>query len=122
MKNTILLIIGIAALILAAMGVFVPVLPTTPFVLLAGGCFSISSPKLSAWLKKSKFFGSYIENYENNTGIPKKVKIKAICIVWTGIILSMILLQNILINSILVLIAACISIYLGKMKVKKESD
>lgn len=122
MKNTILLIIGLISLILGAIGVFFPVLPTTPFVLLAGGCFSASSPRLSAWLKKSKFFGSYIENYENNTGIPKKVKIKAICIVWTGIILSMILLQNILINGILLLIATCVSIYLGKMKVKKESD
>lgn len=118
MKNTILLIIGLISVILGAIGVFVPVLPTTPFVLLAGGCFSISSPRLSAWLKKSKFFGSYIENYENNTGIPKEVKIKAIIALWAGIILSMFLIQNIILNSILLLIAVCVSIYLGRMKTK----
>ena len=118
MKNTILLIIGLISVILGAIGVFVPVLPTTPFVLLAGGCFSISSPRLSAWLKKSKFFGSYIENYENNTGIPKEIKIKAIITLWAGIILSMFLIQNIILNSILLLIAVCVSIYLGRMKTK----
>ncbi len=118
MKNTILLIIGLISVILGAIGVFVPVLPTTPFVLLAGGCFSISSPRLSAWLKKSKFFGSYIENYENNTGIPKEVKIKAIITLWAGIILSMFLIQNIILNSILLIIAVCVSIYLGRMKTK----
>lgn len=118
MKNTILLIIGLISFTLGAIGVFVPVLPTTPFVLLAGGCFSISSPRLSAWLKKSKFFGSYIENYENNTGIPKKVKIKAIVTVWAGIILSMFLIQEMIINSILLIIAVCVSIYLGKMKTR----
>ncbi len=118
MKNTILLIIGLISVILGAIGVFVPVLPTTPFVLLAGGCLSISSPRLSAWLKKSKFFGSYIENYENNTGIPKEIKIKAIITLWAGIILSMFLIQNIILNSILLLIAVCVSIYLGRMKTK----
>jgi len=118
MKNTFLLIIGLISLILGGVGIFVPVLPTTPFVLLAGGCFSISSPRLSAWLKKNKFFGSYIENYENNTGIPKKVKIKAIVTLWAGIILSMVLILDRIINSILLLIAVCVSIYLGKMKTR----
>jgi uncharacterized membrane protein YbaN (DUF454 family) len=118
MKNTILLIIGLISIILGAIGVFIPVLPTTPFVLLAGGCFSISSPRLSAWLKKSKFFGSYIENYENNTGIPKEVKMKAIVTLWAGIILSMVLIQNMTLNCLLMLIAVCVSIYLGKMKTR----
>lgn len=118
MKNTVLLIIGLVSLILGVIGVFIPVLPTTPFVLLAGGCFSISSPRLSVWLKKSKFFGSYIENYENHTGIPKEVKMKAIVTLWAGIILSMALIKNMILNCILLLIAVCVSIYLGKMKTR----
>ena len=66
---------GIVALILGAIGVFLPLLPTTPFVLLAAYCFSKSSEKLHQWLLNHKVFGALISDWENHGVIQTKVKV-----------------------------------------------
>jgi uncharacterized membrane protein YbaN (DUF454 family) len=79
---------------LGTLGVFLPVLPTTPFVILAGVCFSASSPKMYEVIRKSKFFGPYIENYRNKTGVPLSVKITSIISMWLLLALSVFLVQK----------------------------
>jgi len=64
------LLVGIAIL-----GIFLPILPTTPFLLLAAVCYARSSEKLYNWLLNSKYLGSYIRNYREKRGIPLKIKI-----------------------------------------------
>ncbi|MGH1578043.1 YbaN family protein [Planktotalea sp.] len=66
--------LGALALTLGALGVVLPVLPTTPFVILAAFAFGKSSPRLHAWLLNSRFFGPMIKDWEAHGVIPTKVK------------------------------------------------
>lgn len=81
-KKIVLFTAGCLSIFLGTLGVFLPVLPTTPFVILAGICFSASSPKIYTIIRKSKFFGPYIENYREKTGVPRSVKAVSIFSLW----------------------------------------
>lgn len=59
-------------------GAFLPVLPTTPFLLIALWCFSKSSPKLEAWLLSHPKFGEPLRNWRENGAIPRRAKIAAV--------------------------------------------
>jgi len=67
-------IAGIAALLLGAIGVVLPLLPTTPFVILAAFCFSRSSERLHRWLLNQRLFGPMIRDWETYGVIPLKIK------------------------------------------------
>ncbi|ULQ59502.1 YbaN family protein [Brucepastera parasyntrophica] len=82
MRKILLLAAGVLALLLGTVGIFLPILPTTPFVLLAGICFSFSSQKAYNLLLKSRFFGPYIENYRTKKGVPVAAKVRGIVSLW----------------------------------------
>jgi uncharacterized membrane protein YbaN (DUF454 family) len=65
---------GVAALILALIGVVVPGLPTTPFVLVAGACFVRASPRAHAWLLRNRLFGPMLREWEEHRSVPRRVK------------------------------------------------
>jgi uncharacterized membrane protein YbaN (DUF454 family) len=65
---------GALSLLLGAIGVVVPGLPTTPFVLLAGACFVRASPRAHAWLLRNKTFGPLLREWEQHRSIPRRVK------------------------------------------------
>ena len=88
-KSVLLTTLGFIFLGFGAVGAALPVMPTTPFVLLAAACFSAGNKKISVWLQKSPFFGPYIENYRTHQGIKKSLKIKSVVFLWTGLIISM---------------------------------
>lgn len=71
----ILLLLGWLSLLLGFIGIFLPILPTTPFVLLSAYLFSKSSVKLHRWIKKNKTMGPLIDDWEKYKSISKKVKI-----------------------------------------------
>jgi hypothetical protein len=123
MNKTYKILLNICGLIfvgLAILGIFLPLLPTTPFLLLASACFFRGSDKLYNWLINSKYFGTYIKNYRENKYIPLKVKISAICLLWVTIIISTIFVVKILWITILAFaIASAVTlhiVYLGKNK------
>ena len=111
-RNIILVAVGFIFLAFGAIGTFLPVLPTTPFVLLAAACFSVGSPKLKNKLKKSEFFKSYIEYYESSKGVPKKTVKKSIIFVWIGLIISILITRKLWIAILLIVIGIGVSIYL----------
>jgi hypothetical protein len=84
----ILIGIGSISLGLGFIGIFMPILPTTPFVLLTFVCYIKSSEKLAKWLLTNKRFGPYIDNYINNKAITRKARNKSIATLWIGISLS----------------------------------
>jgi uncharacterized membrane protein YbaN (DUF454 family) len=88
-KKRLLIILGFVFLLLGGIGIFVPILPTTPFVLLAAGCFT-SSKKLSNWLENSKLFGEYIVNYRERKGLSKKTVIKSLSFLWIMLAISVV--------------------------------
>nr|WP_216612077.1 YbaN family protein [Vibrio sp. RE86] len=70
----ILNIVGMLSLILGVIGIFLPLLPTTPFILLASACFMRSSPKFHRWLHSHKTFGPILDNWHQNRAVTAKVK------------------------------------------------
>jgi uncharacterized membrane protein YbaN (DUF454 family) len=74
MKNWIRILLVIAGTLfvgLGIIGIFIPVLPTTPFLLLAAACYARSSRKFHEWLLNNRWFGDYIRNYLQGKGFPK---------------------------------------------------
>ena len=79
------MIAGVLAVLLGAIGVFVPLLPTTPFLLLAAACFIRSSERLYTWLTHHRWLGSYIRNYREHHAVTLRAKVVALVLLWTVI-------------------------------------
>ncbi len=78
--------LGLASLVLGVIGIFLPLLPTTPFIILAAFFFSKSSKKLHRWLRQHSVFGGPLRDWENNKVIKTKYKIIATVMVAAGLI------------------------------------
>jgi hypothetical protein len=76
---------GTLCVALAVLGLFLPVLPTTPFLLLAAVCYARSSERFYHWLLTNRWFGAYIRNYREGRGIPLWHKVLAISLLWLTI-------------------------------------
>ena len=119
-RKYLLIAAGILCSILGVVGIFVPVLPTTPFLLLAAACFVRSSEKLYNRLLNNRFFGNYIRNYIEGKGLPLNIKIVTIILLWVTISISIIFgVQNPVIRIILVVIALGVSFHIIKIKTRK---
>jgi uncharacterized membrane protein YbaN (DUF454 family) len=82
LRKWILMAIGIVAVTLGVIGIVVPLLPTTPFLLLAAACFVRSSERLYAWLIHHKWFGDYIRHYREHRAIASRVKVVVLVLLW----------------------------------------
>jgi uncharacterized membrane protein YbaN (DUF454 family) len=119
-------LIGCLAVALGILGVFLPLLPTTPFLLLASACFARGSTRLHHWLQTNKVFGKYLRDYENGKGIPLRGKVWALIFMWSSMGYSIWRLHDRLALQILVaLIGTCVTIYLTRfvptMQVHKDN-
>jgi len=101
-------------------GVALPVMPTTPFVLLAAICFSAGNDKFTEWLQKNRVFGPYIENYRNKRGISIWHKIGSIAFLWTGLVVSMAVVRELWIYLTLSAVGIGVTIHLLLIKTKKR--
>ena len=95
------------------LGIVLPLLPTTPFLVLAAICFSRSSERFHNWLLNNKWFGSYIKNYREGKGISLRQKVVVLSLLIFTIGYSCIfLLNHIAVRVILLLVAVGISIHI----------
>lgn len=76
------IVLGSFALVLGVVGIFMPLLPTTPFLLLAAALYCRSSKRLYEWLLNQKRLGPYIRNFREYKAIPLRVKILSVTLVW----------------------------------------
>lgn len=76
---------GTICLVLGAIGVFIPLLPTTPFLLLSATFYLRSSERMYRWLFENRYFGEYLRNYKDGRGIPLRTKLFAVAMLWAAI-------------------------------------
>lgn len=76
-----LITLGSLSLALGTLGVFLPVLPTTPFLLLTAACYARGSTRIYNWLMNNRYFGAYIRSWRNEKRIPARIKILAITMI-----------------------------------------
>ncbi|OPX44454.1 inner membrane protein YbaN [Ruminiclostridium hungatei] len=115
-KKYILLGIGSIALALGMIGVVVPLLPTTPFLLLASFCYIRSSDRLHRWLMNHRLFGRLLYNYTTHRAVKRNVKITALVSLWLSLAISMYVAGSMHLIIFLVLVGIGVSIHLLKLK------
>jgi len=101
---------------LGVLGIFLPVLPTTPFLLLAAACFVRSSRRFYLWLVNHKHLGPWIRDYLEGNGIPLKGKVYAIGLMWLSIGLSCYLVPMIWARGFMLTSAVLVSLYILRQK------
>ena len=112
-----LIIAGTIFTVLGFIGIFVPLLPTTPFLLLAAACYARSSKKIYAWLLNNKLCGKYIKGYIERKGLPFNIKLFSIVFLWTAIVLSaLFVVMTSLLKILLLLIAICVRVHVLHLK------
>lgn len=117
----ILIVAGSFCLMLGIIGIFLPLLPTTPFLLLSAACYFRASERAYHWLINTKWLGNYIRNYREGKGIPLIVKIITISLLWITIGFSaLFVVQILLIRIILFLIATGVTIHILSIRTLKN--
>ena len=117
LKKITYVILGSLFMALAFLGLILPLLPTTPFLLLASYFYLRSSKKLHRWLLDNKIFGKYLSDYQKSRSIPNKIKIIVLVILWITILSTILFfLDNFIIRVLLVLIAILVSIHILRLK------
>lgn len=113
----ILVILGTLSAGLGILGIFLPLLPTTPFLILAAACYARSSQRFYNRLLNNRWFGSYVRNYRERRGISLKIKIISISTLWITITCSTLFAVKILwVRVVLFLIAAAVSWHILSFK------
>lgn len=117
-----LIVLGTLFLATGTVGIFLPLLPTTPFFLLAAACYARSSKRFYHWLLYNRLFGSYIRNYREGKGIALRVKVLTLALLWGTIIYSAFFVVDALYwQIILLVIAVGVTIHILKTRTLKHN-
>jgi hypothetical protein len=117
-KRRLMVAAGFACLLLGALGILIPVLPTTPFLLLAAGLFLRSSTRLYQWITAHRVFGPFILNYRLYRAVPRRSKIAAIVLLWLTIGSSILWAVDAWwLRALLLVVAVAVTLHLARMKV-----
>ncbi|MCW4010492.1 MAG: YbaN family protein [Candidatus Bathyarchaeota archaeon] len=93
-KRAVFTVLGTIFLGLGAIGIVLPLLPTTPFLLASAACYLNGSERMHRWLLNNKLFGSYIKNYREGKGMSARAKIFTLTLLWVTILYSAFFVVN----------------------------
>lgn len=99
-----------------------PVLPTTPLLLLASFCYIRSSNRMYNWLINHKILGAYIHNYVTHRAVKRSIKIGALIFLWLTLAISILIISNLHIRLFLFIVGVGVSIHLLTLKTLKEDE
>ena len=120
-KKLVFIALGSVSLSLGVIGLFLPILPTTPFLLFSSYCFLRSSEKLHRWLLSRKILGRYIYNYITYRAISLSAKIVSITFLWITLAISIFLINNWIIRAVLLFIGFAVTIHLLMLRTIEKS-
>lgn len=116
MKQNIYRILGGLCVLAGIIGVFLPVWPTTPFLLAAALLFAKSSPRLYFWMTRNEYLGSFIRNYREKCGVPRVVIFRALAFLWITLAVSAFLVDTAWVRVLLALVGIGVSAHLLMLK------
>ena len=106
---------------LGVAGIFLPLLPTTPFLLLSAACFARSSERFHSWLLEHPRLGPYIQGYLDGSGIPFKAKIYTLIVMWSSLLLTaFVLVDSPYPKIILPLVGAGVTLYICRLPTRRS--
>jgi uncharacterized membrane protein YbaN (DUF454 family) len=121
MKKRLLIVAGTLSTAIGIIGIIVPILPTTPFLLLAAACYLRSSERFYRWLLNNRLFGTYIGDYLAGRGMPLKTKVFTLLLLWIAIGISVCAgTQDLVVRIVLGLVAVGVTLHIILIKVKKQ--
>lgn len=112
-----LVVLGWLAVVLATLGVVLPLLPTTPFLLLAAWCFARSSPRFHAWLLYRSWFGPYLRHWQEHRALPPGAKGKAVVMIVLTFAISLWLVDMMWVRVLLLTIMAVLLTFMLRLPV-----
>jgi uncharacterized protein len=118
-RRAALLVCGTLSLGLGVVGIFVPLLPTTCFLLVAAWCYARSSSRLYDRLMRARWIGSYLRRYRDERAIPPHVKVASLVMMWITIGYSVFVFPNWLIRAALLLTAFAVTWHLVRLPAAK---
>ncbi len=122
MKRYLLIVAGSISLALGIIGIFLPVLPTTPFLLLSAACWVKSSQRLYNWLLSHPRLGPYISDFMVHKAIPLKIKIISISLLWITLLYCAIFVTDLLwLRILFIVIAIGVTIHILSFKTRRKS-
>ena len=122
LKKKLYIAFGFLAVALAIVGVFIPGLPTVPFLLVALFCFERSFKKYHDMIMNNKYFGPVLQDYYSGKGLTPSVKIKAILFLSCGMIFSIYKIQNLHARIALAIVWLGVAIHIILLKTKKTKN
>lgn len=117
MKRILYMTLGILCVIIGTIGIFFPILPTTPLLLLAAWFFARSNQKFHNWLMNHPIHGKYIRDYLEKHAVKKSHRTKALIMLWSGMSLTMYLVRKPVVIIILSIIGSLVTIHLLRLRV-----
>jgi uncharacterized membrane protein YbaN (DUF454 family) len=114
---------GSVCLSLGILGIFLPILPTTPFLLLAAYCYGRGSDRFYNWLLNRSWFGSYIRNYQEGRGIPLNQKLLTFVLLWLTIGFTIgFVATTWWLKALLLVVAVGVTIHVSKIKTWRQES
>lgn len=121
-KRLLYFVLGSIALVAGLVGIVVPILPTTPLLLMAAACFLKSSRRMYVWLMSHKQLGPLLYQYSITKAIPLRTKRRAILLVWIGIAISIVLIGRWQVALLLLSVAIGVTLHIAYFKTMKEEE
>ena len=110
------IILGTIFLLIGILGVVLPLLPATPFLLLASACYVRGSHALHSWLMSHTYVGTYLSNIQEHRGMPRKAKIMTIAVLWVSLLFSMYRAESLLLDAILLMVGIGVTALICRLK------
>lgn len=113
--------LGTMFVAIGILGIFLPLLPATPFLLLASACYVRGSDRLHSWLMGNRVLGTYIRNFQQGRGMPLRAKVITIAILWISLLVSAYRLEAPAIRVSLMVVGAGVTLIILRIKTLDES-